>query len=302
MTMKRWGQFFVVRSCLFYWDREGAISQQGEELCAGAVLNGVHKNFTATEALHGTDLTVPFSELSSPPSRCGIHPWRIHLHDWCRCSNPEKLMTYLPRTLLLGVWLSAMLIPAAAMAAEDNRGSYYASLSGPHLQLSESNISESDANFTEKFSMEQSVDTLASAENTLSQSEQGEKKGGWIVVAVEVVFGEGAIDVEGVRDAFRVMDEESQKEPGCIKYVSSVDINDSTIVRIDELWESMEALEAHFKTPHMAAFQRALSGIETKSMSAKVYEIKRELPFPKLRAINCCNNWSIPLKIWPICC
>ena len=53
-----------------------------------------------------------------------------------------------------------------------------------------------------------------------------------IIVTVEVVFEEGAIEVEGVRDAFRIMDEETRKESGCSKYVSSVHINDSTIVRI----------------------------------------------------------------------
>lgn len=100
-----------------------------------------------------------------------------------------------------------------------------------------------------------------------------------IIVAVEVFLEEGE-SVEGVRDAFRVMDEETQKEAGCLKYVSSVDVNDPTIVRIYELWESMEVLVPHFKTPHMAAFQQALGGLKTKSMDAKVYEISKELPFP----------------------
>ena len=101
-----------------------------------------------------------------------------------------------------------------------------------------------------------------------------------IIVAVDVVFGEGAMEGEGVHAAFRIMEEETRKESGCLKYVSSVDIHDSTIVRIYELWESMEALEPHFRTPHMADFQKALAGIQTKSMEAKVYEINKELPFP----------------------
>lgn len=101
-----------------------------------------------------------------------------------------------------------------------------------------------------------------------------------IIVAVEVIFEEGVLEVEGIREAFRIMDEASQKEPGCLKYTSSVDINDSTIVRIDEMWESMDALKAHFKVPHMAAFQTALSKVQTKSYTAKVYEVSKELPFP----------------------
>ena len=78
------------------------------------------------------------------------------------------------------------------------------------------------------------------------------------------------------------MEEESRKEFGCLTYAFSIDISDSTVMRIYECWESMEALEAHFKAPHMAVFQEALGGIQPKSMDAKVYEIKNELPFPSV--------------------
>ena len=100
-----------------------------------------------------------------------------------------------------------------------------------------------------------------------------------IIVMVEVFLEEGE-SAERVRDAFRIMDKETRKESGCLKYVSSVDVNDHTIIHIYELWESLEVLELHFKTPHMTAFQEALSGLKTKSMNAKVYEISKELPFP----------------------
>ncbi|WP_169054262.1 putative quinol monooxygenase [Nitratireductor sp. XY-223] len=99
-----------------------------------------------------------------------------------------------------------------------------------------------------------------------------------LIVTVEVVFAEDII--EGAREAFRIMDEETAKEPGCLKYVSSVDVNDPKIVRIYEMWNSMESLKPHFETPQMADFQRALSQFPTASMEAKVYEIGSELPFP----------------------
>ncbi len=99
-----------------------------------------------------------------------------------------------------------------------------------------------------------------------------------IIVTVEVTFAEDVI--EGLRGAFLGMDEATAKEAGCLKYVSSVDVHDARIVRIYEEWESMEKLEPHFKTPHMAEFQNAFAGVETVSMQAKVYEVSRELPFP----------------------
>ncbi len=87
-----------------------------------------------------------------------------------------------------------------------------------------------------------------------------------IIVAEEIVLEAGTIEGERVRDAIRIMEEESRKESGCLTYAFSVDINDPTIMRIYERWESMEALEAHFKAPHMAVFQKALGGIQPKSM------------------------------------
>ncbi len=100
-----------------------------------------------------------------------------------------------------------------------------------------------------------------------------------LIVCGEVVVEEGAID--SARDALRTMEEATRKEPGCETYAFSIDINAPTIVRIFERWESMEALEAHLKTPHMAAFGAAVAQIQPKSMSVKAYEIAKEVPLPR---------------------
>lgn len=98
-----------------------------------------------------------------------------------------------------------------------------------------------------------------------------------------LVTGEMIVDVgalEAVRDAIRVMETETLKEPGCFTYAFSVDVSDPTMMRITERWESMEALEAHFRTPHMAAFSEAIGRAKPKSMQVKLYEVSRELPLP----------------------
>ena len=100
-----------------------------------------------------------------------------------------------------------------------------------------------------------------------------------LIVAAEVVVEEGAVN--GVQDALSTMEGETRKEAGCLTYAFSIDINDPTMVRIFERWESMAALAAHFKTPHMAAFGAALSVIEPKSMDVKVYEVEKEVPLPR---------------------
>ena len=83
-----------------------------------------------------------------------------------------------------------------------------------------------------------------------------------------------------VVNAIKAMDEAAAREIGCITYKTSFDANNSRSMRIYEMWESMDALIPHFQTPHMAEFQKALGGLKSKSMEAKVYEISKELPFP----------------------
>lgn len=100
-----------------------------------------------------------------------------------------------------------------------------------------------------------------------------------LIVAAEALVEEGAID--RVRDALRSMEEETRKEAGCVTYAFCVDVNAPTTLRIFERWESMEALQAHFKTPHMAAFGKALGEVQPKSLEIKLYQVEKELPLPR---------------------
>ena len=99
-----------------------------------------------------------------------------------------------------------------------------------------------------------------------------------LIVAGEVIVEEGAID--SARDAVRTMEEETRKEDGCLTYAFSTDINSPTTVRVFERWESQQALSAHMKTPHMAAFGATIAKIKPKSMSFKVYEVEKEIALP----------------------
>jgi len=99
-----------------------------------------------------------------------------------------------------------------------------------------------------------------------------------LIVMGEVVVDEGAVDK--VRDALRTMEQETRKEPGCLGYAFSLDVNDASTVRISERWQSLEALQAHFATPHMAAFGLAVADLQPKSMDLKCYEVARELKLP----------------------
>lgn len=66
---------------------------------------------------------------------------------------------------------------------------------------------------------------------------------------------------------------ETRKEAGNIAYTFSNDLEDPAIVHLHEQWESQAALEAHFETPHMATFQKAMGGLGVKDVSVKKFEI-----------------------------
>jgi quinol monooxygenase YgiN len=70
---------------------------------------------------------------------------------------------------------------------------------------------------------------------------------------------------------------EVRKEKGCIEYFPTIDIDsglpvqklDKNVVTIIEKWESVEALRAHLKTPHMLAYREKVKDI-VEELSVKV--------------------------------
>ena len=72
----------------------------------------------------------------------------------------------------------------------------------------------------------------------------------------------GENELEEARAVFEPMISASRKEEGCIDYAYSLDVLDARSLRIVEKWVDEAALEAHFKTPHMADFQSALRDLD----------------------------------------
>ena len=99
-----------------------------------------------------------------------------------------------------------------------------------------------------------------------------------IFVTGEIVVETGAVEV--VRDALHNMEQETRKEPGCVAYAFSADINDPNMIRIFEHWESMDALTSHFGMPHMALFGAAIAKITPKSVAVKAWDVAGEIALP----------------------
>jgi quinol monooxygenase YgiN len=91
-----------------------------------------------------------------------------------------------------------------------------------------------------------------------------------------VIAGTITLDPAKREEAFaaaRVIMRETHEEEGNIEYVFSADLEDEGVVHIFEKWESQEALDFHFKTPHMAEFQAVVGSLGVKDMKVEKYEI-----------------------------
>ncbi len=91
-----------------------------------------------------------------------------------------------------------------------------------------------------------------------------------LIVLAKAKLGDGAL--ESGRAAFIAMIEASRAEEGCIEYTYSVDVLDPSTLNIVEKWVDDAALAYHFQTPHMAAFQKALAGLDVKVVEALKFQ------------------------------
>jgi quinol monooxygenase YgiN len=83
-------------------------------------------------------------------------------------------------------------------------------------------------------------------------------------------FAPGEIDK--FSEAARQMVEATRQEEGCLHYAFARDMNDPDIIRISERWVDEAALEAHFQSPHMAAFGAGLAQVERLGADIRLYQ------------------------------
>jgi len=74
------------------------------------------------------------------------------------------------------------------------------------------------------------------------------------------------------RPAMRAMVEASRAEDGCIQYAYSEDLLVPGLVRVTEAWRDREALAAHFRTPHMAAWRAVFPELSITDRDLSLYE------------------------------
>lgn len=91
-----------------------------------------------------------------------------------------------------------------------------------------------------------------------------------IIVSGQVTIAAG--EFEKAKPALMDMITETRKEPGCLDYVLVQDPVDANVIRIFERWENELALQAHFGSPHMSAFNAALGAVKLQGADVWAYE------------------------------
>lgn len=96
-----------------------------------------------------------------------------------------------------------------------------------------------------------------------------------LIVHVTAELSQQAI--ASLRDVAQEMVAATTAEEGCVTYAFAFDITTPGLMRIVEVWRDQAALDAHFRTPHMAKFQRAIEG-RIRILSAEKFETEGPRP------------------------
>jgi quinol monooxygenase YgiN len=94
-----------------------------------------------------------------------------------------------------------------------------------------------------------------------------------------IITGTVRVPPENI-DRFRLgmarMIEASRAEDGCIDYAYAIDVLDPGLIRVSEVWRDQGALDAHFKTAHMAEWRAAWPQFGVSDRRLALYEVASE--------------------------
>ena len=83
-------------------------------------------------------------------------------------------------------------------------------------------------------------------------------------------------NVDGLRRQMTTMMAASQDEDGCLDYNYAEDVAEPGLIHVFERWRDQAALDAHFATPHMAAWRAAWPRFGVSDRRLFAYEVSSE--------------------------
>jgi quinol monooxygenase YgiN len=94
-----------------------------------------------------------------------------------------------------------------------------------------------------------------------------------IIVIARAEFDPARLDE--LEPALDAMMRATWEESGCLSYSMAIESRTEGVCTIVERWASEADLKAHFATPHMAAFNKAVLGA-VRNVDAKMYDASNE--------------------------
>lgn len=91
------------------------------------------------------------------------------------------------------------------------------------------------------------------------------------LIAIIGQFDIDPADTAAVGELMRTMMLETQQEQGCLHYAFSADLAVADRFQLSELWESEDALAAHFRSSHMATFRAGMAQLRVRQRTVKRY-------------------------------
>jgi quinol monooxygenase YgiN len=80
----------------------------------------------------------------------------------------------------------------------------------------------------------------------------------------------------GLRPHMAAMMAASQAEDGCFDYTYAEDVTEPGLIHVFERWRDQGALDAHVKTPHMAAWRAVWPSFGVSERRLFAYEVASE--------------------------
>ncbi|HEY2753228.1 putative quinol monooxygenase [Phenylobacterium sp.] len=82
----------------------------------------------------------------------------------------------------------------------------------------------------------------------------------------------------GLKPHMEAMLAASRAEDGCFEYSYAEDVTEPGLVRVFEAWRDPAALDAHFRTDHMAAWRAAWPSFGVSDRRLFAYEVASQRP------------------------
>lgn len=84
--------------------------------------------------------------------------------------------------------------------------------------------------------------------------------------------------MDKARPVMRRVIEATRAEAGCVQYNYGEDVLDPGLIRVSELWQSREHLDAHMQSAHMAQWQRDRAELGLSGREISVFEAGAPVP------------------------